>query len=358
MTFSKLLTSTTYLQYESDNVIISETDVIIARLWPHHVRLHVPDHHFSEPLWVPEALFSRILFDPIYVSKPTEIWQAGFCILSYLKPPIWHVHSKIIGRGRLLPELEPQPFELPLKLKNFVRPHVSNFLSKYWCYCIDKHINNMIGETGMEENFDVSLSSSFIRKKRQQERECGFYIQSRRCNVLRLKCEWMCLESGHTARTHCCNFSIMRTAVIETSPSHMNMESRSHIWMFGQPLRTAKSSPTSTRSRQTRTSTYCQQVTILHTSARTSRMASDYAFVWSSASRQPWNFVWRNCPRFSPRVAILKVLLLSSLIVFAKNRGKPSWTPTGKEHQSQTTNKQELHLCADGVLSCPRCSLF
>ena len=43
----------------------------------------------------------------------------------------------------------------------------------------------------MVENFDVSLSSSFIRKKRQQERECGFYIQFRRCNVLRLKCEWM-----------------------------------------------------------------------------------------------------------------------------------------------------------------------
>ena len=168
----------------------------------------------------------------------------------------------------------------------------------------------------------------------------------------------MFLESGHTARTHCCNFSIMRTAAIETSPSHMNMEARSHIWMFGQSLRTAKSSPTSTRSRQTHTNTYCQQVTILHTSARTSRMASDYAFVWSSASRKPWNFVWRNCPRFSPRVAILKVLLLSSLIVFAKNRGKPSWTPTGKEHQSQTMNKQELHLCADGVLSCPRCSLF
>ena len=49
----------------------------------------------------------------------------------------------------------------------------------------------MIGETGMVENFDVSLCSSFIRKKRQQERECGFYIQSRRCKVLRLKCEWM-----------------------------------------------------------------------------------------------------------------------------------------------------------------------
>ena len=49
----------------------------------------------------------------------------------------------------------------------------------------------MIGETGMVENFDVSLCLSFIRKKRQQERECGFYIQSRRCNVLRLKCEWM-----------------------------------------------------------------------------------------------------------------------------------------------------------------------
>ena len=28
----------------------------------------------------------------------------------------------------------------------------------------------------MVDNFDVSLSSSFIRKKRQQERECGFYI--------------------------------------------------------------------------------------------------------------------------------------------------------------------------------------
>ena len=51
--------------------------------------------------------------------------------------------------------------------------------------------NDMIGETGMVESFDVSLCLSFIRKKRQQERECGFYIQSRRCNVLRLKCEWM-----------------------------------------------------------------------------------------------------------------------------------------------------------------------
>ena len=38
--------------------------------------------------------------------------------------------------------------------------------------------NDMIGETGMVDNFDVSLSSSFIRKKRQQERECGFYIYS------------------------------------------------------------------------------------------------------------------------------------------------------------------------------------
>ena len=28
--------------------------------------------------------------------------------------------------------------------------------------------NDMIGETGMVENFDVSLCSSFIRKKRQQ----------------------------------------------------------------------------------------------------------------------------------------------------------------------------------------------
>ena len=36
--------------------------------------------------------------------------------------------------------------------------------------------SNMIGETGMVDNFDVSLSSSFVRKKRQQERECGFYI--------------------------------------------------------------------------------------------------------------------------------------------------------------------------------------
>ena len=28
----------------------------------------------------------------------------------------------------------------------------------------------------MVDSFDVSFSSSFIRKKRQQERECGFYI--------------------------------------------------------------------------------------------------------------------------------------------------------------------------------------
>ena len=38
----------------------------------------------------------------------------------------------------------------------------------------------------------------------------------------------MFLESGHTAGTHCCNFSIIRTAAIETLPSHMSMESRSH----------------------------------------------------------------------------------------------------------------------------------
>ena len=37
----------------------------------------------------------------------------------------------------------------------------------------------MIGETGMVDNFDVSLSSSFIGKKRQQERECG----SARCKT-------------------------------------------------------------------------------------------------------------------------------------------------------------------------------
>ena len=34
----------------------------------------------------------------------------------------------------------------------------------------------MIGKTGMVESFDVLLSSSFIRKKRQQDRECGFYL--------------------------------------------------------------------------------------------------------------------------------------------------------------------------------------
>ena len=28
--------------------------------------------------------------------------------------------------------------------QNFVRPHVSNFLSKYWCYRFDKHINGKI----------------------------------------------------------------------------------------------------------------------------------------------------------------------------------------------------------------------
>ena len=160
----------------------------------------------------------------------------------------------------------------------------------------------------------------------------------------------MILESGHTARTHCCSFSIMQTAAIETLPSRVSMESRSHIWIIGQPLRRAKSSPTYMRSQQTHISTYCQQVTILNT--------SDYAFVWSSASRKPSNSVRRNCPRFWPRVAILKVLLLSSLIVFAKIRGKLFWTAPRKGQQSKTITKQELHLCADGVLSCPRCNVY
>ena len=41
----------------------------------------------------------------------------------------------------------------------------------------------LIGETGMVDNFDVSLSSSFIRKKRQQERVWGFIytIQEVQC---------------------------------------------------------------------------------------------------------------------------------------------------------------------------------
>ena len=66
------------------------------------------------------------------------------------------------------------------------------FFSFFLTDLVENWLNNdMIGETGMVENFDVSLCLSFIRKKRQQERECGFYIQSRRCNVLRLKCEWM-----------------------------------------------------------------------------------------------------------------------------------------------------------------------
>ena len=34
----------------------------------------------------------------------------------------------------------------------------------------------MIGRTGLVDSCNVSLSASFIRKKRQQERECGFYI--------------------------------------------------------------------------------------------------------------------------------------------------------------------------------------
>ena len=79
-----------------------------------------------------------------------------------------------------------------LHLKPFSRKEQNS--SEFWGPCawkLQKRIIDMIGETGMVENFDVSLSSSFIRKKRQQERECGFYLQSTRCNVLRLKCEWM-----------------------------------------------------------------------------------------------------------------------------------------------------------------------
>ena len=30
--------------------------------------------------------------------------------------------------------------------QNFVRPHVSTFLKKYWCYCFDKHINLFMAE--------------------------------------------------------------------------------------------------------------------------------------------------------------------------------------------------------------------
>ena len=37
-----------------------------------------------------------------------------------------------------------------------------------------KH-HDMIGRTGLVDSFNVSLSASFIRKKRQQKRECGFY---------------------------------------------------------------------------------------------------------------------------------------------------------------------------------------
>ena len=36
------------------------------------------------------------------------------------------------------------PLWASTETQKFVRPHVSNFLSKCWCYCFDKHINGKI----------------------------------------------------------------------------------------------------------------------------------------------------------------------------------------------------------------------
>ena len=59
---------------------------------------------FQSPPWSPEAFFCRILFD--HISGRREHFGMRF-FASFLKPAIRYSVLKKIGRGRLLPELEP-----------------------------------------------------------------------------------------------------------------------------------------------------------------------------------------------------------------------------------------------------------
>ena len=60
---------------------------------------------FRAPCGRPKHFFAE--FRLIISQQADRILDAVFYILSHLKPPIWHVYSKKIGRSRLLPELEP-----------------------------------------------------------------------------------------------------------------------------------------------------------------------------------------------------------------------------------------------------------